>query len=118
MALMLGSKEKISSLCDNIYTNIPKIIIDVIIILNSYYFQILPCMYWYQANIRLKSYWFSQFFDTIINVSLYTMVPTWCPPQHWKNLSNEHKGFGQFFIYIYIENMIFINVGWLFSLAS
>lgn len=80
MALMLGSNAKFSLLCGNIYTNIPKIIIDVIIILNSYYFKTLRCMYWYEANICLKSYWFSQFFDTIINVRLYTMAPTWCPP--------------------------------------
>jgi hypothetical protein len=62
MALMLWSKEKNSLLCGNIYTNIPKIIIDVIIILNSYCLKTLPCMHWYEANICLKSYWFSQFF--------------------------------------------------------
>jgi hypothetical protein len=75
-------------------------------------------MYWYEVNIRLKSYWFSQIFDTIINVSFINYGSNLVPTQHWKKMSKEHRGFGQFFIYIYIENMIFINVGWLFSLAG
>jgi hypothetical protein len=72
MALMLGSKERFSLLCGNIYTNIPKIVIDVIIILNLYYFKTLPCMYWYEANIRFKSYWFVKFLIPL-SMLVYTL---------------------------------------------
>jgi succinate dehydrogenase/fumarate reductase cytochrome b subunit len=80
MALILGSNPNFSLLCGNIYTNIPKIIIDVIVILihitsKSYHACFGMRLIFASSHIGLVN-----FFDTIINVRLDTMVPTWCPP--------------------------------------